>query len=190
MIPTTDQKAVAVGTTPGHTGRPLVPLNLNGITAIGFLDTSSETTIIKPRTFQLIDPHGTMCHKDPVRDLKGVADKTLDTIGEVILSYCLASILEIPHQVAVCDAKFPGDVLIMDFLHRRSFNLSSSAEEDRACLAIEGQPFPVTYTDTPTIQISVVSAEATSLTNPMNSRCSTAPPSTQSVDISGAAVRF
>jgi len=155
--PTLSQEAVAAVKALGSAGRPLVPLNVDGATLIGFIDTGSEATIIKLRTLTLLDKEGSLHRKNPSRTLKGVTDEALDTLCEVTLSFNFGP-TKVSHQVAVCDAKFPGDILLgMDLLRRTSFCLSSGATESEASLSIEGHTFPVTYTDNPTLRINVVS---------------------------------
>jgi len=135
-----------------------VPLNVDGTTLIGFIDTGSEASIIKLRTLTLLDTEGSLHRKNPTRTLKGVAGEPLDTLCEVTLSLNFG-LTEVNHRVAVCNAKFPGDILLgMDLLQRTNFCLSSHATEEEASFSIEGHTFPITFTDKPTLRINVFSS--------------------------------
>lgn len=151
---------VASVRSPECTGRPLVPMTVNGTTILCFVDTGSEATIMKPKTLQFIDPHGNLYRKDATHVLKGVSNKPLDTLYEVTLPFYINPDIQLHHRVAVCDIRFPGDVLLgMDFLRRTSYCLSSDAKKDWACLTIEGCTFPVTYTDAHSMQIGIVDVD-------------------------------
>jgi len=80
-------KSVATMTALGPIGRPLVELNINGATALCFIDTGSEVTLIKPRALQLIDPEGHLHWKDSTRPLRGVSGLPFDTSFDVTLYF-------------------------------------------------------------------------------------------------------
>lgn len=156
------RKLVEKGTAvTGLTGRPVAALNVNGSTVPCFLDTGSEVTIVKPQALKRIDPHDHLRRRRTTSSLRGVSGRPIDTLSEVTLVFHINSDLEIRHTVTVCDVRFPGDILLgIDFLRRTTFSLSSDSQDDCACLTLEGQEFLVNYTDTQSLQLSLVSVTA------------------------------
>lgn len=105
-------------------------------------------------------------HK-PNKKLLGVSGTKLDIEGEADVRVCLSAEKSFSHRVCIVDGiKFPGDMLIgMDILRRANYTLVHRKYPPRNFLYIDGVKLPVTFTDCPSLGITVLNKTRTNNIN-------------------------
>ncbi|ROT64090.1 putative retrovirus-related Pol polyprotein from transposon gypsy [Penaeus vannamei] len=153
----TTMSQIAMLSSLGLSGRPLVGLNINGKTTLCFIDTGSEATLIKPSAVAMIVSHQKLQHRTSTKILRGVTGQPLQVSTEVTLHFQMAEDSVIVHQASVVDVSFPGDILIgMDLLRRLDFTFSSEASTGNATITLQGHKFSVVYTDAESLKICCI----------------------------------
>ena len=142
----------------------MVQLTVNDVNLWAMIDTGSEATLLKSSAKESVP----LQHRNgPTRNLKGVSGRSLQVSAEYDVRIKLGEGKKSIHRVClVDDIDFPGDMLIgMDFLRRFDYDLVHRFRPHQNYLCLDGVKLQVTYTDCPSLRISVVHNKPLSVSN-------------------------
>jgi len=137
------------------TGRPVITMDVGGSLVKAFIDTGSSATLMK---YSLCSKVSFMSKARPARRLLGVTGTLLSTAEERDVKFVLSPCLSCIHRVIIVEnVQFPGEVLLgIDFLRRFSFKFVYRHPPAKSCITLQSVQFPVSYTDSPSLQLQTV----------------------------------
>ncbi|XP_037792542.1 uncharacterized protein LOC119587905 [Penaeus monodon] len=137
------------------TGRPVITMDVGGSLVKAFIDTGSSATLMK---YSLCSKVSFMSKARPARRLLGVTGTLLSTAEERDVKFVLSPRLSCIHRVIIVEnVQFPGEALLgIDFLRRFSFKFVYRHPPAKSCITLQSVQFPVSYTDSPSLQLQTV----------------------------------